>query len=170
MIFASRIIIVVYYKIYMLFYLFIIFVNFILIVTKVKKTHFFNKFSITKIVLIILPLIIFIVLKDFSFPAHNIYKYIIGSFVYSFSKIFPGVSSTSILINLGFYDEVMLFFSHPLSAFLNNWILWLFFWLSFMFFSLCFIKFIKYLINTDIFDDLLICVMVVNFILLLVNI
>lgn len=129
---------------------------------------FDNKINIIKLLKItIISMVIVLLLKlfDFSIVLKNIYiLFIFSGIIFSFSKVFPGVSGTSFLINIGFYRYLLLFFSNPLIVF-KNFYIWFLFWLSFLLSS---IVFIKYICNHD--DETLyivIIMMIINLVLLI---
>ena len=73
-------------------------------------------------------------------------KMLIGGFLYSLGKVFPGISSSSFLISLGIYKDIILVFSKPSILLLqfNNYI---FFFIGLLFGLIIFSILLNYLIN-----------------------
>lgn len=78
--------------------------------------------------------------EDVSF-----FKMVIGGILFSFGKIFPGVSSSFFLIMLGIYDEILILFSNPINI-LNNFLYYLPFLIGLLIGLLIFIKLLNYLL------------------------
>lgn len=96
------------------------------------------------VIIVLSTIIIFFLLynTNLSFKLDNILLYSLCGIIFSFSKVVPGFSSTSILINLSFYDKLLLFFSNPFKELLCNFPLWTLFIIVAVFSSLVFVKLI----------------------------
>lgn len=75
----------------------------------------------------------------------NFTKMVSGGILFSFGKIFPGVSSSFFLIMLGIYDEIMLLFSNPL-LFFTRFLYYFPFIIGIIIGLLIFIKLLNYLL------------------------
>ena len=73
-------------------------------------------------------------------------KMVLGGIMFSFGKIFPGVSSSFFLILLGIYDKVLVLFSNPITIF-KNFIYYLPFILGTLIGLLLFFKLLNYLLS-----------------------
>ena len=107
------------------FFKIIIFIINIYLIVKLKNNV--NKKLQMKIFLI--ALIIFLLFRnvDLSLDINNYLLYGLCGIIFSFSKIVPGVSATSLFINLNFYDVLLKFFSNPIRSIINCPYLWLMF-------------------------------------------
>lgn len=72
-------------------------------------------------------------------------KYFIGGILFSFGKVFPGVSSSYFLLTLGIYDNIILLIMNPFLL-LQNIKLYFPFLISSIISFIIFIKIIKYLL------------------------
>ena len=98
--------------------------------------------SLNILMLIIIAIFIACVLTFFpDIRLKGKFLYLISGFIFSFSKLIPGLSSSAILINIGFYKYLLQFFSNPLIIF-NNFCSWSIFWVSFTLSSLLIIKYV----------------------------
>lgn len=94
---------------------------------------------------------------------------IVPSMLYSFSKVVPGISSTSILINIGFYDILMSFFINPIAVFLRNPFFWFFFWIIFIIVSYVFLKIVNKLIKSKFFEYFIVIILIFNLLSLILK-
>lgn len=96
------------------------------------------------VIIVLSTIIIFFLLYNInlSLKLDNFLLYSLCGIIFSFSKVVPGFSSTSILINLSFYDKLLLFFSNPFKELLSNFPLWTLFIIVAVFSSLVFVKLI----------------------------
>ena len=91
------------------------------------------------------------------------FLYLISGFLFSLSKLIPGLSASILLVNIGFYEYLLLLFSNPLII-IYNFGLWVIFWVSFTLSSL---MVIKYVCNKgQILYYLVIIIMLINIILM----
>ena len=143
------------------FKLFIIIVN-VGILFSLLKVNFMNikKLLITTL----LSTIIYIGIRNVPFNSNNI---LLSSFIYSFSKVVPGISSTSLLISFGIYDQLLLFFSKPISSFTSCIFYWSTFWVLFIIYSILLVIVMYYINKKYKFDKVLIIIQIVNILLLL---
>lgn len=80
---------------------------------------------------------------------NDTYKYIkmfFGGILFSFGKIFPGVSSSCFLISLGLYKDILLIFANPLII-INSFLYYLPFIIGVLIGLIIFIKLLSYLIK-----------------------
>jgi putative membrane protein len=109
---------------------------------KTNKSISFIPFLISLIVGIIL----FIVQKN-NIPTSNnpsLFQIIIGGILYSFGKIVPGISSTSLLIFIGIYNYLLNTIANPS---ISNLLFLIPFIISFLISSVIILKLIEYLLN-----------------------
>lgn len=97
----------------------------------------------------------------------NYFLFIIAGFLYSMGKIIPGLSSTSFLIVINFYDTFLKFISSPLKGFIKNPLSWILFITSFLLTVLLFLKTFKNK-NTYVLDTLAFSSTLLNTIKLLI--
>jgi len=76
----------------------------------------------------------------------NSIKMFLGGILFSFGKIFPGVSSSFFLIILGIYEEIIVIFSNPILIF-NNFLYYFPFIIGIIIGLLIFIKLLNYLLS-----------------------
>ena len=76
----------------------------------------------------------------------NSIKMFLGGILFSFGKIFPGVSSSFFLIILGIYEEIIVIFSNPILI-LNNFLYYFPFIIGIIIGLLIFIKLLNYLLS-----------------------
>ena len=109
---------------------------------KTNKSISFIPFLISLIVGILL----FIIQKN-NIPTSNnpsLFQIIIGGILYSFGKIVPGISSTSLLIFIGIYNYLLNIIANPS---ISNLLLLIPFIISFLISSVIILKLIEYLLN-----------------------
>lgn len=118
------------------------------------------------ILITFISIIVFIVINNISLPflLNNTSKFLISGFIFSFSKIIPGISGTSILINIGFYGYLINFFSNPFVVF-SNFYMWVVFWFSFIFSTILIIKFIYN--KKSFLNYIVIIVMIINILMMI---
>ena len=138
LIISSNVLLLLFNKYFKSFIIAILFINIFIIISTI------NKYS-EKIIKILIN-IIFVILMYYIIPEINIsitnkiiYIFLV-SFLYSLGKVIPGVSTTSILININSYDFLLQFFSNPIYSFFNNMIFWVLFWVMFLIYSLLLLK------------------------------
>ncbi len=143
---------------------------FVLLVTIYLVTNFAFKSKITNVELVfllILSIFISIVMSNLKLPYINIVLlFILSGFIFSFSKVIPGFSGTSIFINIGFYKYLLNFFSNPL-IFFDNIFLWSLFMLVFLISTILLIKFVS--IQDKFFEYCVIVIMLVNIFMMLIK-
>lgn len=143
---------------------------FVLLVTIYLVTNFAFKSKITNVELVfllILSIFIGLFMCNLKLPNINlIILFIISGFIFSFSKVIPGFSGTSIFINIGFYKYLLNFFSNPL-IFFNNIFLWSLFMLIFLISTILLIKFVS--IQDKFFEYCVIVIMLVNIFMMLIK-
>ena len=164
---SSYFVLFIYYKFRACFMFLVLTMNTFMILKFLKKI----KIDIHLLFIVILGIIIVYISRfiySFNFDIGSIPLYLICSLIYSLSKVLPGISSTSILINIGFYDNILQFYSNPISEIINKPILWILFWITFMIISLKLIKIVNKMINSSSFDYFIFIVMIINTILLLI--
>ena len=140
LIISSNVLLLLFNKYFKPFIIAILFINIFIIISTI------NKYS-EKIIKILIS-IIFVILMYYIIPEINIsitnkimYIFLV-SFLYSLGKVIPGVSTTSILININSYDFLLKFFSNPIYYFFKNMIFWVLFWIMFLIYSLLLLKLI----------------------------
>lgn len=138
--FFSNVVIYLYSKFNTVFIIIIIVINIFLLITFIKKFRYkFSKF----VTMFIISMFLILVIKkiNINFVGQNtFFLYFISGIIFSFSKIVPGVSGTTLLINVNFYKNILSFFSNPFSELFYNFNLWIVFWLTFIIFSFILIK------------------------------
>lgn len=155
--FLSSIVLKLYLSHIKLFKIIIFIINIILIN---KLLNNIDKRMVFKI--IVITFILFILFKnvDISINLNKCLLYGLCGLIFSFSKIVPGVSGTSLFINLNFYDNLLNFFSNPIISIINNPMLWLIFILISIIEGIILIKIIyKY---KKIFNYIVILILVFN--------
>ena len=143
---GSKIIIYFYEYKNILYYIFIglIIGDIPLMVNKIKNN---GKIRYSLIILsFILSLITFLFCKNIFGKKNSFFKMVLGGILFSFGKIFPGVSSTFFLIVLGIYKKILILFSNPLIIFNNFWYYFPFM-LGIVIGLLIFIKLLNYLLK-----------------------
>lgn len=162
----SNIIHYFYIRFTYLFEVIIILLSIYLLISFIVKI----KLSFLRInIIFIISLIIYFILININFTLINInllFLFFISGVIFSFSKIIPGLSGTTILINIGFYKYLLKFFSNPFTMF-SNITLWFIFWLTFIISSLFIIKYIC--TKNDLLNYIAIIIMVINIFILINN-
>ena len=154
---TSNIILIIYHRYSCIFIKVIILINSFIIITMIMKTN--NKINIT---LFSFLLYLLINTLNININLSGIALYIISGIIYSFSKVIPGISSTSLLLTINFYDDIILFFSKPFYSFYNNMIYWIIFWIIFVLFSYLLIGIINKINNKNLFNKIVIILMINN--------
>lgn len=146
-----------------IFNIVIIFISLIILLIYIYNSNI-SLFSV--LIMTVISFILFILthIIDVSSITYNIYVlFLISSIVFSFSKVIPGLSGTSILINIGFYKYLLKFFSNPFILF-DNIFLWLMFWIVFVLVTYFLIKFLY--VNNEFLKRIVIVIMFINILLL----
>lgn len=166
MFFMSKMILFLYNRFHTTFFLLVMLFNF-LIVTKIHLKQGFKLSTFITTVLII-SLIIFcydFVGNDISFNSKFI-ELLVTSLIFSISKILPGVSSTSILINIGFYEKIIIFYSNPIKSIYFMPFFWIIFWILFFIYSVFLLKIVNKMIEHDSFNYFIYFITIFNSILM----
>lgn len=162
---SSKVVLDMYNKYYSIFKSIIFFISIWILHNMIKL------YSLKKQGLIITSsVILYIFIKNFNIPIfynNTRLKYVFGAVIYSFGKIIPGISSTTLLINFGMYERVLLFFSDPICEFVHNITSWFLFWSFFSITSLSLLTLItKYKDTVDV-KIIVSSIMIVNILLLI---
>lgn len=130
-----------------LLYYFIIGIMLSDLVLIIKKIRTSGKILyLVTVISFILSLITNLVTK-LSFSNFNIsIKMLVGGILFSFGKIFPGISSSFFLIILGIYKDILVIFAKPIVAF-ENIMYYLPFIIGTIIGILCFIRLLNYMIK-----------------------
>ena len=163
---SSRIILYCYDNFFELFKWIVLIINIVLFLKLLTQNRLRFNINNRFICLLLFAALVLIILKIYK-PVDGLFMYAITGIVYSTSKIIPGISSTSILIYLNFYDNLMLFLSNPISEFMMQPLLWSLFLVSFIIFSIFLFKLVYKMVCNSYFDDLMILIMFYNIVLLL---
>lgn len=165
---TSRFVMIFYSKCYILFFSFILLVNFVLLAKlflKVKIKDFTTNISKFFPLILLFSLLIYIV----PIFKNGLFFHFLCGIIYSFSKVIPGVSSSAMLINIGFYDDFMYFVSNPILFLRESFFQWTIFLISFFISTYFFLRLLKILIKSYIFDFFLLLIILVNFIALIIS-
>ena len=155
----SNLINYLYIKYYIFFNIFVLLVTIYLVINFVFKSKITN---VELIFLLILSIFIGLLMCNLKLPNLNmVVLFIISGFIFSFSKVIPGFSGTSIFINIGFYKYLLNFFSNPLIFFDNLFIL------IFLISTILLIKFVS--IQDKFFEYCVIVIMLVNIFMMLIK-
>ena len=73
-------------------------------------------------------------------------KYFIGGILFSFGKVFPGVSSSFFLLLLGIYENIILIITNPFLL-INNLYLYFPFFIGMLVGGIFFVKLLKYMVT-----------------------
>ena len=112
----------------------------------VKKTNSNGKIRyIPLIISFLLSTITFLFYKKTINSKTSFIKMIFGGILFSFGKIFPGVSSSFFLIILGIYKDILILFSNPVIV-LESFLYYLPFLLGVIIGLIIFIKLLNYLL------------------------
>lgn len=160
----SNIIIYLYKSYETMFNIIVLFISIYLLTSIIINSNI----KILQLILITLFSLLFMyITKDVSIiHLDTSLLFLISGFIFSFSKIIPGISGTSILINIGFYKHLLTFFSNPLSMF-SDFFNWLLFWISFILSGILIIKYIC--AKEEFLNYLVVFVMLVNVFLMLIK-
>jgi len=163
----SNIITFLYDKYINSFKFYVLIINIILILYMMKKYSLIQNIKIMLISVILLTLLNnFYILNISGLSGSRLYC--ISGVIYSITKIIPGISSTTLLINMGFYDNLMSLFSNPLLAIKQELLLWTIFVTSFFIASIILLIIyskIKYKINLE---KIVIVIMLINIFIMLI--
>ncbi len=86
----------------------------------IKKIHIYNGNKIKKIPFILaffFSLLLDLLNSSNIGSNYSFLKWFIGGILFSFGKIFPGISSSFFLLNLGIYDDIIVLIVNPLLLF-----------------------------------------------------
>ena len=86
----------------------------------IKKIHIYNGNRVKKIPFILaflFSLILDLLNGSKISTNYSILRWFIGGILFAFGKIFPGVSSSFFLLNLGIYDDIIVLIVNPLLIF-----------------------------------------------------
>lgn len=78
--------------------------------------------------------------------SYSIFKYFFGGILFSFGKVFPGISSSFFLLCLGIYDEIIILITKPILL-INNFYFYIPFIIGTIFGLIVFIRLLSYLMN-----------------------
>lgn len=166
---SSNVIVYLYSQYTVLFISFVILSNLYILFKTLQRVKIELKFLLL-IIFITITLIFFMNQSIVSINNKKIVSgFIVSSVLYSMSKVIPGISSTSILINIGFYETLMKFFVNPFFCFFRNPFFWFFFWLLFVLFSYIFLKLANKLIKSKVFDYFIIIILIFNLLTLILK-
>ena len=82
----------------------------------VKKIHDYsgNKVKYLPLILaFIFSLVLDILNRSNSISSYSVFKYFLGGILFSFGKVFPGVSSSFFLLCLGIYEDIIVLITNP---------------------------------------------------------
>ena len=131
---------------------------------------FKNNIKIIKLLkYITLSLLFIIVINNINIDlSNNTYFFIFFvSFLYSAGKLIPGISCTTLMINLNVYDVILGFFSNPIKFFFNDVIVWMLFWIMFVISSIVIVYFVYKFNKNHKLDELLVVIQLINLLTLL---
>lgn len=86
----------------------------------IKKVHNYegNKVKTLPLILaFIFSLGLDILNKKNSVVSYSVFKYFLGGILFSFGKVFPGISSSFFLLSLGIYKDIIILITNPLLLF-----------------------------------------------------
>ena len=168
--FMSRFILIFYQNFNFLFLIFILLFN----VYVILKFHYKNNLNLLILFIVIIAcfIIVFFVsrMTISIYMTSNCFQIFLYSLIFASSKILPGISSTSILINMKFYEQIMSFFSKPIDSFASAPFFWWTFWILFIIYSLVLIKIVDKLINNNFFNIFIYIITIFNTVIFLLNI
>ena len=149
------------------------FIFFVLIINIILILYTMNKYSLIQNIKIMLISFILLTLFNNFYIFHisglnGVVLYSVCGVIYSITKIIPGISSTTLLINIGFYGNLMKFFSNPLLAIKNEFLLWALFIMFFLITSIALLIIyskVKYKINME---KIVLIIMLINIFIMLV--
>ena len=135
---SSNVLLLLFNKYFKPFIIAILFINIFIIISTINK---YSEKIIKILISIIFVLLMYYIIPEINISITNKIMYIfLVSFLYSLGKVIPGVSTTSILININSYNFLLQFFSNPIYSFFNNMIFWGLFWIMFLIYSLLLLK------------------------------
>ena len=85
-------------------------------------------------------------LNSNEFIINSIFKYFLGGILFSFGKVFPGVSSSFFLLSLGIYKDIIVLLTKP-SLLITNFSLYLPFIIGTIIGTMIFLRLLAYLLN-----------------------
>lgn len=113
--------------------------------TSLMIKNLYKKNYKIKIFPLILPIIISLLLNNFKLHINSL-KYFFGGILFMFGKIFPGVSSSFFLINLGIYEDILILLIKPILL-ISKFKLYFPFIIGIIIGLLVFLKLINYLLK-----------------------
>lgn len=116
---------------------------------KIKKLPFFISF--------LFSLLLDLINGNNVTSNYSCIKWFLGGILFSFGKVFPGISSSFFLLNLGIYDDIIVLIINPLLL-LKNIYYYIPFIIGAIFGLIIFIKLLSYLLNNK-FESLYSCIM-----------
>lgn len=161
----SNVMLLAYSNAYKFFSTLILIVNILLLIDMYYK----SKCSIIYIFCSVICMIILYkcMLNSNFYISNNIILILTSSFLYSFGKVVPGVSSTSLLMVVHFYDKLLTFFINPVYSLFYKPLFWLLFWFSFVVSSLTILKIMSFFEKTSNLYKFLIPIQCLNVLLLI---
>lgn len=88
----------------------------------IKKIHNYNQGRVKVIPFIVsflVSLLLDLLKTSNSIYNKSFFKWFIGGILFSFGKVFPGISSSFFLLSLGIYDDIIALFINPFLLFSN---------------------------------------------------
>ena len=158
---VSNILLLVFNKYNMIYRFMVLLINVLILLSLIIRTNARIK---GLLITILLSTLILLIVGKIRINHNGI---LLTSLFYSLSKVVPGVSSTSLLINIGLYDDLLYFFSSPFAILIDNFIFWFIFWIMFLVYSVVFVLALYFINNSIDFNRMLIPIQVINIFLLL---
>ena len=115
----------------------------------IKKVHDYsgNKIKILPLLLVfVFSLTLDSLNKSNTITSYSVFKYFLGGILFSFGKVFPGVSSSFFLLSLGIYEDIIVLVTKPFLLF-KNFYFYLPFIIGTLFGLLIFLRLLSYLLE-----------------------
>lgn len=114
----------------------------------IKKIHNNSQKVMTfpLIVAFILSLSLDLLNGNNEFSSYSVLKYFIGGILFSFGKVFPGVSSSFFLLSLGIYEDIIILITKPVLL-ITNFNLYFPFIIGTIVGTMIFLRLLSYLLN-----------------------
>ena len=115
----------------------------------IKKIHNYTKSGIMFIPTLLsffLSLLLDVLNRGNAETVFSTFNYFIGGVLFSFGKVFPGVSSSFFLLCLGIYEDIVVIVTNPLIL-IDNFYYYIPFMIGTIFGLLVFFKLLSYLMN-----------------------
>lgn len=115
----------------------------------IKKVHDYsgNKIKILPLLLaFVFSLTLDSLNKSNTITSYSVFKYFLGGILFSFGKVFPGVSSSFFLLSLGIYEDIIVLVTKPFLLF-KNFYFYLPFIIGTLFGLLIFLRLLSYLLE-----------------------